>query len=136
MGRKDAMDYNEGLAHGSSSSSAGFSYTIHDKVKEADARLVEYGGCVSFGMDDGYLVGPREVIFVVLSTFAKGIKEECGCALNVKKCKIYYEEEDACDEARRDGLIPEDLQPLREGDYINESGESLRSIHIFNVPIE
>ncbi len=70
-------------------------------------------------MDDGYLVGPREVIFEVLSTFARGISEECGCGLDVKKCKMYYEEEAACYEVRREGLISEDLQHLQEGGFVN-----------------
>ncbi len=36
-------------------------------------------------MDDGYLVGPPEVVFRVLAEFAVGLKEECGCELNLKK---------------------------------------------------
>ncbi len=49
---KDTMEYKEGLQQGSPTSSSGFSYTIHDKVKRADKRLVEYGGCARFGMGD------------------------------------------------------------------------------------
>ena len=52
----DHMEYMEGLVQGSPTSSSGFSYTIHDKVKEANRRLAEYGGCARFGMDDGYLI--------------------------------------------------------------------------------
>jgi hypothetical protein len=36
------------------------------------------GGCARFGMDDGYLVGRREVIFGVLEDFAKGIRKGTG----------------------------------------------------------
>ena len=57
---EDYMEYMEGLVQGSPTSSSGFSFTIHDKVKEADKRLAEYGGCARFGMDDEYLIGPTE----------------------------------------------------------------------------
>ena len=63
---KDMMEYEEGLQHGYPTSSSGFSYTIHEKVKEADIRLVEHGGCARIGMDDGYMMGPKEVVFHVL----------------------------------------------------------------------
>ncbi len=48
-------------------------------------KLVEHGGCARFGMDDGYMIGPREVVFEVLADFAKDIMEGCGCDLNVDK---------------------------------------------------
>ena len=70
--RKDTMEYQEGLRQGSPTLSSGFSYTIHEKVKRADKRLVEYGG---FGMDDIYMMGPMDVVFQVLEEFATGIKE-------------------------------------------------------------
>jgi len=37
------MDYVEGLVQESPTSSSGFSYTIHDKVKEAAKRLTKCG---------------------------------------------------------------------------------------------
>ena len=39
-------------------------------------------------MDDGYMVGPREVVFKVLTEFAKGIGEGTGCKLVARKCRI------------------------------------------------
>ena len=73
---KDTMEYNEGLVHGSPTSSSGLSYTIHEDAKRADVRLVECGGCARFGMDDGYMIGLKEVVFEVLSEFAKAIEEK------------------------------------------------------------
>ena len=107
---KDTMEYHEDLHQGSPISSSGFSYTIHEKVKKADVRLVEYGGCARFGMDDGYIMGPMEVIFQVLEEFAVGIGEDHGCHFNARKCKMHIMEEDRCEEARREGHIPESLQ--------------------------
>ena len=132
---KDTMEYEEGLQQGSPTSSSGFSYTIHEKVKRADLRLVEHGGCARFGMDDGYMMGPMEVVFKVLEEFAVGIRDDHGCHLNARKCKMYNMEEGRCEEARRAGHIPESLQHVQEGVYVNESGERLKGIQIFNVPV-
>jgi len=132
---EDNMDYMERLVQGSPTSSSGFSYTIHDKVKEADIRLAEYGGCARLGMDDGYLVGPKEIIFEVLAEFAEGIRRDRGCALNTRKCKMYSRREGACATARREGYIPTEIEYIQEGAYVNESGDILRGLLIFNVPV-
>ncbi len=81
------------------------------------------------------MIGPKEVVFEVLAGFAKGIREKCGCELNVTKCKMYNMEEGACEEARRTGCIPEMLSHLEEGTRVNESGHILRGMTIFNVPV-
>ncbi len=94
-----------------------------------------HGGCARFGIDDGYLVGPPEVVFRVLVEFAANLKTESGCELNMSKCKMYSEEEGACARARREGHIPEELLHLQEGTYVTEDGSILRGIHIFNVPL-
>jgi len=43
----------DGLNEGSPSTSSGFSWTIHDRVKQVDAQLKAHGGCAGFCMDDG-----------------------------------------------------------------------------------
>ena len=86
-------------------------------------------------MDDGYLVGPPEVVFRVLAEFAASLREESGCELNLSKCKMYSEDKGACEKARREGHIPEELQHLQEGTYVTEDGSLLRGIQIFNVPL-
>jgi len=130
------MEHHKGLVQGSPISSSGFSFTINDKVKEADRRLAELGGCARFGMDDGYMIEPPEVVFEVLAEFVAGVKEDCGCELNISKCKMYIKEEGVCEAARRTGLIPEELMHLQEGVHVTESGEMLRGLAIFNVPVE
>ncbi len=85
---EDFKEHHEGLVQGSPISSSGFSFTIHSQVKEADKKLTEHGGCAKFGMGDGYMIGPKEVVFRVLAEFAKGIREEYGCELNVSKCRM------------------------------------------------
>jgi hypothetical protein len=63
-------------------------------------------------MDNGYMIGPHELVFQVLAEFVRGIKEDCGCDLNVAKCKMYILEEGTCAAARMAGYIPEELQHL------------------------
>ena len=86
-------------------------------------------------MDDGYMIGPPEVVFKVLAEFAAGIREECGCERNVSKCKMYSKEAGVCEAARRTGHIPEELMHLQEGVHVTQSEELLRGLTIFNVPV-
>ena len=129
------MEHDEELVQGSPISSSGFSSIIDGVVKNADEKLAAVGGCARFGMDDGYLVGPPEIVFEVLAEFARDLKKDSGCELNIDKCKMYIVEEDACEKERRQGLIPDELQHLQEGSYVNWSGDVLRGILVFNVPI-
>jgi len=48
---------------------------------------------------------------------------------------MFSKEEGACEAARRAGHIPEDMQHLQEGVHINESGDIMRGVTIFNVPV-
>jgi hypothetical protein len=96
---------------------------------------VEYGGFARFGMDDGYMMGPKEVVLQVLEEFAVRIREDHGYELNTRKCKMYNIEDDICNEANREGHIPESLQHIEEGIYVIESGDRLKGIMIFNVSV-
>jgi hypothetical protein len=69
------------LQQGLPSSGSAFALTIKPWVREADMNLTTSRGCARFGLDDGYMVGPKEVVFKVLADFAKGIKEGSGCEL-------------------------------------------------------
>jgi hypothetical protein len=133
--RKDNMDHHEGLVQGSPISSSRFSFTINDRVKKADGKLTGHGGYARFGMDDGYMVGPPEVVFRVLADFAKGLKHDYGCELNVFKCNMVSMEEGACEAAKRREYISEELQHVQEWTFVNESRDILRGIWIFNVPL-
>ena len=97
--------------------------------------MAELGGCARFGMDDGYMIGPPEVVLHVLAEFAAGIRDDCGYELNISKCKMYNKEEGVCEEARRVGLIPEELMHLQEGVHVNETWDLLRGLTIFIVPV-
>ncbi len=81
------------------------------------------------------MIGPPEHVFKVLAEFAAGLKEDIGCELNIKKCKMFSNAEGACEAARRAGYILEELQHLHEGVHVNEGGVRLRGVTIFNVPV-
>jgi len=129
------MWHDEGLVQGSPTSSSGLSFSIHNRVKEAVKRLAAEGGCARFRMDDGYMVGPKDLIFDVVRQFATRVKANTGCGLNVRKCKMYNINAGECQEAGRRGLIPEELNHLEEGKLQLEEGETYGGIPIFNVPI-
>jgi hypothetical protein len=76
MRAKDNAIYDEGLLQEGPISSSAFSFTIHPAVVEANAKLAAARGCARFGMDDGYLLGPREIVFQVMQVFAQRIAEE------------------------------------------------------------
>jgi hypothetical protein len=54
-------------------------------------------------MDDGYMIGPKEVVFDVLAEFAEALREEHGCRLNTRKCKMYIINEGTCQQAKEEG---------------------------------
>jgi hypothetical protein len=86
-------------------------------------------------MDDGYMVGPREVIFGVLENFARGIREGTRCEPVARKCNFFGMDENAWKDCNRRGLIPQELEHMKEGLYVDESGDRLRGVIIFNVPL-
>ncbi len=87
------------------------------------------------GMIDEYMVGPREIIFVVLEDFAKGIRERTGCELVARKCKMFSLDEDAREDYNKRGLITRELVHMEEGIYVNMNEDRLRGVTIFNVLI-
>ena len=98
-------------------------------------KLTAIRGCARFGMDDGYMVGPRDLIFKVLVEFAKGIREEIGCELVARKCRMYIMDAGAWQECIERNLIPEEMSLMDECIYVNEDGDTLRGDTVFNVPV-
>ena len=97
----------DGFQQGSPFSGSAFALTIQPFVKEANMKLAAVAGCARFGMDDGYMIGPRETVFLVLPEFANGIRENTGCELVARKCRMYNMEEATWRDCTARGLIPE-----------------------------
>ena len=78
----------EGVQQGDGLSSGNFCVAIHPEVCELDAALAPVGGCAKFDMDDGYAIGPAELVFPAVHQFAAAI-EDLGLQLQVHKCQYY-----------------------------------------------
>ena len=79
----------EGVQQGDGPASTAFCAGIHPEVKALDAELGQVGGAARFIMDDGYAVGPPEVVFDAVRRFGNAValiglelqetKSECYC---------------------------------------------------------
>ena len=80
----------EGLTQGDPE--AGFSYCVacHEEVKELDQKLAESGGKAVFGNDDGYALGPAEIVFDAVARFQNYVKRNHGLTLQILKTKVYH----------------------------------------------
>jgi hypothetical protein len=86
-------------------------------------------------MDDGYFMGPREVVFTVLRDFAIRIRDETGDKRVPRKCKWYSPDPSAAEEITERGSIPEELSDIEEDIYLANNGDLYKDIHVFNAPI-
>ena len=79
----------EGATQGDPLSSPFFNVAWHREVRKLDATLKERGGMARFGMDDGYAVGPPEVVFPALEIFARDVKQKCLLNWNHSKTEVF-----------------------------------------------
>jgi len=86
-------------------------------------------------MNDGYMVGPREVVFKVLAEFAEGTRQGTGCKLVAKKCMMYSSDATTWHDCIQNRLILEEPRLMEKGIYVNENGDMLKGVTVFNVPI-
>ena len=63
---------------------------IHRAVRELNRQLCSAGGVAVFGNDDGYAIGPPELVFDAVQRFAATLKEFCNLELQVEKTKVYH----------------------------------------------
>ena len=52
------------------------------------------------------MVGPREVIFMILAEFVEGVEKDTGCQLVPGKCKFYSPDASAWEDIQRRDIIP------------------------------
>ena len=79
----------EGFSQGGPKSSPEFCVSWHEYVKFLDAAVSPGGGMARFIMDDGYCVGPAELVFAAILRFETDIKEQCGLDLQHTKCEVF-----------------------------------------------
>ena len=70
-------------------------------LRELDATLKAHGGMARSIIDDGFAVGPPEVVFPALKAFAEKAAATCGAEFNVAKSEAWSPTADL--EALRDG---------------------------------
>ena len=79
----------EGQSQGDPEASAWFCVAWHLEVRELNAILSAHGGMARFGNDDGYLIGPADVVFHALDQFAAKVREKCLLHLQVSKTEVF-----------------------------------------------
>ena len=79
----------EGGCQGDPEAGADFCVAIHEPVRDLARELSAAGGVGIFGNDDGFAVGPPEVVFKAVERFARNVLETCNLTLQVSKTKVY-----------------------------------------------
>ena len=79
----------EGHSQGDPEASGCFCVAWHQEVIELDRSLVAVGGMAKFGNDDGYAIGPANILFPAISKFARDIKDKHLLELQVQKTEVF-----------------------------------------------
>ena len=78
-----------GVTQGDPESGPYFCVAIQEYVTKVDRMLSEGGGCARFGWDDGYLLGPAELVFAALDMFTREVETNCGLVLQRTKTEVF-----------------------------------------------
>ena len=78
-----------GVTQGDPESGPCFCVAIQEYVTKVDRMLPEGGGCARFGWDDGYLLGPAELVFSALDMFNREVETNCGLVLQRTKTEVF-----------------------------------------------
>ena len=81
----------EGHTQGDPEASAGFAVALHPAIKELHRSLSAVGGLAVFGNDDGYCIGPPDVVFREIQTFKARALQICNLHLQETKTKVYLQ---------------------------------------------
>ena len=79
----------EGTAQGDPLSAPYFNVAWQKFVRELDKTLAAYGGMAKFGMDDGYAMGPPEVVFPAIEKFANDVQQHCLLVWEKTKTEVF-----------------------------------------------
>ena len=79
----------EGHSQGDPEASGCFCVAWHQEVIALDNTLTAVGGMARFGNDDGYAIGPKEVLFPAIAKFAEEIREKHLLELQVRKTEVF-----------------------------------------------
>ena len=79
----------EGGTQGGPESAPFFCIAIHPAVRRLDDRCKAAGGMARFGMDDGYAVGPKDIVMDAVQAFAEEVRRQCLLQLEWTKTEIF-----------------------------------------------
>ena len=79
----------EGHSQGDPEASGCFCVAWHREVIQLDQTLQEAGGMAMFGNDDGYAIGPADILFPAIARFAGEIKDRHLLELQVAKTEVF-----------------------------------------------
>ena len=80
----------EGTAQGDPLSAPYFNVAWQRYVRILNHTLAQHGGSAKFGMDDGYAVGPPEIVFLALEKFAVDVQQQCLLFRRGLKLKYFH----------------------------------------------
>ena len=66
-----------------------FCMVIHPALRRLDDRCKAAGGMARFGMDDGYAVGPKDIVMDAVQAFAEEVRRQCLLQLEWTKTEIF-----------------------------------------------
>ena len=106
----------EGETQGDPEATPFFCVAWHRHILAADSILKAGGGMARFISDDGYLVGPLDLVLEAFTMLEQDILENCGLELQPSKCELYKE----------GGVLPEDCSAglSRAGALVNNTFEA------------
>ena len=79
----------EGDVQGDPLSAPWYNVSWHKYVRRLDAEVAARRGQARFGMDDGVVCGPEEVVFPALARFEANILTNCSISLNHAKTEVF-----------------------------------------------
>ena len=79
----------DGFPQGCPEAAPEYCVSWQEQVVEMDQAVSQDGGCSLMLMDDGYVVGLPQAVFLAIRVFERDIKEECGLTLQRKKCEVF-----------------------------------------------
>ena len=78
-----------GVQQGAPDATFEFTQVIHQDVVELHRVVTEAGGACCFYSDDGYVVGPPEIVFPALKQFQTSLFARTNLELVEDKCEVY-----------------------------------------------
>ena len=79
----------EGMTQGDPEAGGFFCVSWHLQVRELDETLRAAGGMARFGNDDGYAIGPSQVLFPALARFSQDVQQKHLLHLQVQKTEVF-----------------------------------------------